>query len=140
MTERPPFALEASPRLFDTFPEPDENQIVGRLSDAMRRWRFSPGREEDLQEGIAKMLDGEQLRYRREESLSRRDRPDFMIWNVALEVKVDGGTMAVLRQLQRYAAHEDVARLVLVTTRSRHASLPASVLGKPLTVLWVTLL
>lgn len=131
---------EHSSKLFDSVPEPDAVDIVVRLSEAMRRWQFSPSCEDELQRGIAMMLDGEKLSYQREESLSRRDRPDFMIGSVALEVKVDGGTMSVLRQLQRYAAHEDVSRLVLVTTCSRHASLPAAVLGKPLNVLWVTLL
>lgn len=54
---------------------------------------------------------------------------------IAIEVKVKGQVAEVLRQLRRYANHERIQGLVLVTTRRLHAaSMPAEMNGKPLAV------
>lgn len=63
---------------------------------------------------------------------------DFWIPPTAIEVKVTGSPAAVLRQLYRYAADEQVEALLLVTTRSAHRDLAGIVLGKPLRVLYVS--
>lgn len=65
----------------------------------------------------------------REHHLSEKDIPDFMIAGVAVEVKIKGQRMAIYRQLERYAAHDDVQGIVLVT--SVCMSLPSTICGKP---------
>ena len=49
---------------------------------------------------------------------------------VGVEVKVKGGVPEIERQLARYAAHDSVDVLVLVSTRLRHARMPSTLCGK----------
>ena len=94
--------------------------------------------EEELQWGIEQMLQNERIPYKRETSLDARDRPDFLLGSVAVECKTAGSSLEVLRQLQRYAAHKNIDRLILLTTKSRHGlELPSPVLGKPLRVIYL---
>lgn len=75
---------------------------------------------------------------RREYPLSRRDRVDFFFrpGRIGLEVKVDGTTNAVMRQLARYAESDDIEALVLLTTQARHRSMPNTLRGKPVRVVF----
>lgn len=65
------------------------------------------------------------------------DRPDFAIPTdgglFVVEVKVKGSAAEVEAQLERYAWHERVCGVVLVTTRAIH-TMPAIVGGKPCAV------
>jgi hypothetical protein len=77
----------------------------------------------------------------REYPLSKRDRPDALVGDLAtgavcVECKVAGAPGAVLCQLERYAAHRQVESLVLLTRKAAHRALPAEVGGKPLTVVF----
>ena len=64
-----------------------------------------------------------------------RNRIDFMAETVGLELKTKGSPAAVLRQLDRYAAAQQVDALILVTTRRSLArGLPTELRGKPLSV------
>lgn len=61
------------------------------------------------------------------------ERIDFMVGRVGIELKVDGGSAEVLRQLDRYAASPDVDALVLISSRRRLLiGLPAELRDKPL--------
>lgn len=60
------------------------------------------------------------------------DRIDFVVDRIGVELKVDGGFAEVLRQLGRYARHDSIDGLVLVSTRRRLAGMPGELLGKPL--------
>lgn len=64
----------------------------------------------------------------REHVLSETDRVDFALVLdiappnlVALEIKVQGATTAVARQIQRYTTHREVAAVILATTTARLA-------------------
>lgn len=93
------------------------------------------GSEIALQDAIEASLRRHEVPYVREHRLSPRDRVDFFVCNAfALEVKVDGGLSLVTRQLHRYAQHETVRGLILVTTRAQHRALPLSITGKALEV------
>ena len=67
----------------------------------------------------------------REARLSDKDVVDVLVGGeVAVEVKLrEHGKMAVFRQLRRYARHERVRALVLVTNQAM--GLPAEIEGKP---------
>ena len=73
----------------------------------------------------------------REYVLSKGCRPDFAIPTDAgllvVEVKVKGSASEVEVQLRRYALHERVCGVVLVTTRACH-TMPTIIEGKPVSV------
>lgn len=103
-------------------------QIAGLLSSF--RFRFSE--EKDLQEGIEKALAGAGIPFEREVHLDAGDIVDFMVGGVAVEVKIDGSLSALTRQVARYARHERVAEILVVSSRNRLVNLPASIGAKPL--------
>ena len=92
--------------------------------------RFS--NEAELHEGIAEVLVSKQIPFEREVIITSHDRLDFLVGDIAIEVKVDGSAAEVLRQLHRYAQHERIGALILVTSRSRHQMLTKVLNGKPL--------
>jgi hypothetical protein len=100
------------------------------------RHRFRCAGEALLQEALNQVLTEAGIPFQREVRLGEAGRIDFLLTEarVGLEVKVDGGLSEVTRQLLRYAEREDVHALLLVTTRTRHDSLPAFMLGKPVRV------
>lgn len=108
------------------------------VGDVLGRWRFSYHDEAALQNGIEQAL-AQRLpgAARAEVRLSPRDRIDFVVGRVGVEVKVAMSGDTVLRQLARYAAHDDVDELLLVTTKATHRGMPAEVGGKPLNVLFL---
>lgn len=93
-----------------------------------RRFRFTC--EKDLQDGIAAVLTEAGLDFQRELELSRQDRPDFLLHRVAIEVKVDGSLSALTRQIARYAEHELVDGILVVTSLARLTNLPDEIRGK----------
>lgn len=97
------------------------------------RWR----QEADLQAGLLPVLRGfvtDEAELTREARLSARDRIDFVIGDLGVEVKVDGSLAAVTRQLHRYAQVEELAGVLLVTTRAAHLAVPRELNGKPIVV------
>lgn len=105
--------------------------VVARL----RRYRLQTVSEAAMQASVAAVLECARVSFEREVSLTKADRIDFLTADgVGIELKIDGSENEVARQLIRYAEHERVRELLLVTTRSKHLSLPREVMGKPLTV------
>lgn len=76
-------------------------------------------------------------RVSREYTFGPNERVDFVVdgagWRLAVEVKIKGSASAVERQLSRYARHEGVTGVVLVTTRSTHI-MPPAIDGVPVAV------
>jgi len=99
------------------------------------RIRFAD--ELDVQLAIAEILDRNCIAYQREFRLSPHERLDFLLTDssIAIEIKIKGRTAELVRQLERYAGHEFIAGLVLVTTRRLQAAqMPDSIKSKPLAV------
>ena len=78
---------------------------------------------------IANSLDAAGMSYEREVSLAAGGRVDFMVGAIAVEVKIKGNRSQIIRQLQRYAAHNSVSEIILLTARS--IILPPLICGKP---------
>lgn len=95
-------------------------------------FRFSG--ERGLQDGIESLFTKKGIAYSREVILSPRDRVDFLVGRIGVEVKVDSSLSVVQRQLWRYAGDERVESLLLVTTRAKHKLMPSELLGKPVLV------
>lgn len=108
---------------------------VGEIRDMLDGYTFRSNTETELHDGVCDVLDAHGITYRREHRLSAADRVDVLVdGGIAVEVKA-GRTSTrtdVAAQLQRYAGHDDVAALLLVTTRPSHTILPLRLGGKPL--------
>jgi hypothetical protein len=102
------------------------------LVSLLRAHRIDLTTEDALQRGIAILLERSGLEHSREVELTKADRIDFLVEGCGVECKIDGSTPSVLRQLHRYAQHESVQELLLVTTRAAHVrALPRTMNDKP---------
>jgi len=99
----------------------------------IERHRYTITCERELQEAVGQVLTKAGVSFSSEVRLSARDRPDFMVGPVVLELKVAAWSGQVLRQVTRYLEHPEVSAVVLVTTLRRHR-LPPETLGKPVRV------
>lgn len=90
--------------------------------------------ERDLQQGLARLFETAGFAADREVALGPAERPDFMIDGIAIEVKVKGTRDQLERQITRYAGHDHVAGVLVVTNRVRHRDLPPLINGKPVHV------
>jgi hypothetical protein len=95
-------------------------------------FRFSS--EKDLQDGIGELLHKRGIDFKREVSLSPRDRIDFLAGKIGIEVKVASSSNEVQRQLWRYAEDKRIDSLILVTTRMSHKSIAREILEKPVII------
>lgn len=108
-----------------------------QLSQLFDNYRLACRTEAQLQEAIAACFDLHKVGYIREFRLTEKDRPDFMVGKIAVEVKINGSCSEVTRQLHRYAEHPDVEDLLLITTCSKHMRLPGHLNGKRIVTLWL---
>ena len=83
-----------------------------------------------MQVSIGEGLTAAGFDHEREHRLSAADRIDFMIGPVGLEAKTRCNKRAIFRQLQRYAEHDAIEALILVTGTA--IGLPAAINGKPI--------
>ena len=97
----------------------------------MHRYRL--GSEALLQEDVEARLRSAKIPFAREKVLGPADRVDFLVdGHIAVECKLRCGRKAMYRQLQRYARHDCVDALILVTLTP--TGMPADLLGKPVYV------
>ena len=103
------------------------------LATKLQQQRFSTSQEKLTQMEVERFLASEGVIYEREKHLSDRDIPDFLIQtqfgSVVLEVKTRCPRKAIYRQLERYAGHQVVNGLILLTGTSM--GLPPKINGKP---------
>lgn len=102
------------------------------------RARLSFRTEAQLQQALEELFEAEELAAVSQPRLGSRDRPDFMIGGLVLELKRDGNAAALERQLARYASHDEVTALLVVTNRARHQSVSREIGGKPVRVAWIS--
>lgn len=106
---------------------------------ALKLWHIPVSRNEfALHASIAEILGLQGIEFEREVVLGPRDRIDFLCdGGVGIEAKTDGGVSDVIAQLYRYAQHECISGLILVTTRRSHRVEAAEMNGKPVLVHWI---
>lgn len=108
------------------------------LLEAIRATRFHYTSEDDLQRGLAALLDQVGVQYEREFYLDAHSRLDFMIeGGLGIETKIDGSASELGYQILRYLQHESVKGMLVVTTRSSHRDLPPALEGKPVWVVYL---
>lgn len=98
----------------------DVDMIVQRIISALKTLRVGVITEEfDLQSTIASVLDDYEIHYSREYKLGPRNRADFFIDGVVIEVKKGKPyTRQVTEQLERYAAFPEVYAIILVVEKN----------------------
>jgi hypothetical protein len=115
------------------------------LAKILQGFSFRFNNERELQYGVDQVLKKYELKYLPEYVLTKTDRVDFFLTEegIALEVKTNdskgGASLSdVTRQLWRYAKCDHIKAIILVTTRSKHRTLPTEILGKPVYVVYLT--
>ena len=113
----------------------DQQAAISRIGEALARTRIDLSSEKAAQAAIAEMLAGAGLAAEREFILAPGERPDFFLpeSGLAIEVKIRAPKMAIFRQLRRYAAHDRVRGLLLLSNTAM--GLPAEIDGKPACIL-----
>lgn len=92
--------------------------------------------ESELASAVARLLTEAGIPFEQEYRLSRRDRIDFLVDGVGIELKVDGSPADIIRQLNRYAEHDAILELLLVTTKRKlFYSAPVQLNGKLVTAI-----
>lgn len=126
--------LEAEPRVEH---ELADAKLRALMLEFCAPLRFTAN-EPELAAQFEELLAAEEVEYKREYELAPEDRPDFFVHRrVAVEIKTAGSFTNVVRQISRYAEHEQVDMVLLVTTRSEHRQMPPYLSGTPVVVYWV---
>lgn len=91
--------------------------------------------EAALQRSIELVLQRGRIAYQREKALGPGDRPDFLLRDgrIVLEAKARYNKKAIYRQIVRYAEHDQVTAILLVTGTA--TGMPATIEGKPVIVI-----
>ena len=115
---------------------PIDDTII-RIHDVLTARRYRATNETAVQAHIKTALVDAHFDVVGEFRLTRRDRPDFLVdGTIAIEVKIKGSAASSVRQLARYAEHDDVAAIVFATTSRRlAASMPATLGSKPIHIM-----
>ncbi len=111
---------------------------VLQLRELIGRHKFRGRNEKVIQDGLELVFTKHHpIAFQRELILAKGSCIDFLFADgIGVEVKVDGGLTAVLRQLDRYASFEQVKHLLLVSALSRHrVGVPEELRGKPIEVI-----
>lgn len=121
--------MSAQPSLPANVPEALARAIAAELD----KIRCPLADEFAVHDVVAQVLGRMGIVAAREHWFSKADRVDFFVptAGLAIEVKVKGSPAEVLLQLCRYAQHEDVLAILLVTARHRLAQMvPPTLNGK----------
>lgn len=94
-----------------------------------RRLRLPLHDEKATQIALARYFEDAGIPAAREVGLGDGDIVDFLTNGIAVELKIKGSPKAIYRQLERYARHECVREIVLLTSRSM--TLPPRIGAKP---------
>lgn len=111
-----------------------DDQYAGVIAKLIRAARLQMSTERVMQGSIEAALTLAKVPFAREKPLGPRDRPDFLLADgrVVLEAKLFYPKKAIFRQLERYAAHESVGAMILVTGTAM--GMPPAIGGKPVYV------
>lgn len=95
-------------------------------------YRYNFQDEVTLQDGMAIALERHNIAFEREVRLDAKNRPDFMIGKVAVEVKIKGTFAEFLRQADRYLSLDQITALIVVGTPKWMPAVPTEMRGKPI--------
>ena len=111
--------------------------MLETVAEAIGCRRYNYSCEAELQTAIASVLSDCSIPFSQEHRLNQKDRLDLKVEGLAIEVKVGGSLTDLMRQVHRYAQSEEITAVLVVTSRSKHRSLPTEMNGKPVRVLYL---
>ena len=114
--------------------QPAQAEIIASTLDH-HHFRFS--NEYELHAGVAQVLTSMGLEFHKEVLLAPKNRIDFLVGRIGIEIKIDMSLAGVTRQLWRYADSDQIEAIILVTTRHAHRALPLEMKGKPIFVVYL---
>lgn len=104
---------------------------VSELVRHLRCQRYRVGQELWLQDDIETSLQKMQIAFEREARLAPGERIDFLVaGGIGIEAKTRCPPRQIFRQLERYAGHDAITSLILITGTA--LGLPPAIGGKPL--------
>lgn len=104
---------------------------IEKVAASIASVRYTWTCEADLQDAMSIVLTEDGIPHEREVRLDARSRIDLLTaQGLGIEIKVAGTGDQHVRQLRRYAAHDRVRGLLLVTTR-RTPTMPGVMHGIP---------
>lgn len=89
---------------------------LGAIARLLGNYRYRYGNEIQLHEALATVLEGAGYDFEREYVLDAKNRADFWLDGIVVEVKVGGSLAQALRQADRYITLPHVAGVVLAST------------------------
>jgi len=92
--------------------------MVDKLYNLISKCKFSLESEEELKLQIAEILKEHNFNFKKEFTLDSKNRLDFFIEGLAVEVKIKGSAMSIYRQCVRYCNFDEVKGLFLLTNKS----------------------
>lgn len=108
-------------------------RALSLLSDFCSKQRLNMALEKMAQADLETSLMQAGFKFEREQELSKRDKPDFLVsidgHTIVLELKTRAQRKAIYRQLERYAEHASVDGLLLMTGTAM--GLPPHINNKP---------
>jgi len=93
--------------------------------------------ELELQDALEAVFKERGYPYTRELRLNEKDRIDFWVDGVGIEVKIKGAAKQTYRQCERYCKHDEIKELLLITTKS--IGFPPDINGKPCYVYFLSM-
>lgn len=90
--------------------------VLSAVTNHLSRYAYRYGDEIQLHERIAQVLTLHGFEYERERVLDARNRADFWLDGLVIEVKVGGGLSDALHQVGRYIKLPDVTGVILAGT------------------------
>jgi len=115
--------------------------MINEIRKQLTGYSIAYSTEEVMQQQVYSLL-LPIVECKREVILSPRDRIDLLTdCGIGIECKVKGSAAEIVGQLMRYAEHDRVKSLILLTSKRTHLTTEifreAEVLGKPLIGIWV---
>ncbi len=109
---------------------------LDETANLLRQYSFAAASEATLHHAVHGVFLAGGIPVEPERILSARDRIDFYLPDsqLGIECKIDGSPSEVMRQLLRYTESPEIAGLILVTSRTKHRSIPPTLGGKPVRV------
>lgn len=90
--------------------------------------------EAEMQAALERSLSDSNVFFDREVRLGPRDRIDFIVGDIGVEMKTQGSLIAVRHQLQRYAQSPRVREILLFTSKAKLCQMPKTLSGKKIHV------
>lgn len=109
--------------------------MIETIIEAVQSKRYSFNNEKELQDGIELALQNRNVQYIREAIVPPKDRVDFLVGSIGVEVKIKSSLANLTRQIHRYAQWEGISSVLVITSLNRLRNLPATLNGKPVHVI-----